>query len=354
VLYKWTDPVAGERYRPIEVTPAVLVNTEAKVLMFADAGAHPLRVRLKAGKGQVAGTLHLELPAGFTAQPASQPFHLDSKGAEQEVVFQIKPPAAATTVSAPLRVIAEVDGQRYGRGLVRIDYPHIPIQTLFPETVVTLCRFDLKKTRPRIGYIAGAGDDVPAALRQVGYDVTLLTEEALLHQPLSGYGAIILGVRAYNTNPRMPFYHQRLMEYVAGGGNLIAQYSTSNRLGKLTAPMGPFPFEITTERVTDENAAVGRELPAHPILNRPNRITDADFAGWVQERGLYFAANFGDKYEAPLSMHDPDEPPRRGSVIVARHGKGAYIYTGLAFFRQLPAGVPGAYRLFANLISYAP
>jgi hypothetical protein len=355
VLYKWTDPVAGERYRPIEVTPAVLVNTEAKVLMFADAGAHPLRVRLKAGKGQVAGTLHLELPAGFTAQPASQPFHLDSKGAEQEVVFQIKPPAAATTVSAPLRVIAEVDGQRYGRGLVRIDYPHIPIQTLFPETVVTLCRLDLKKTRTRIGYIAGAGDEVPAALRQVGYEVTLLDDEALEKGPSPArFSAIVVGVRAYNTNPRMPFYYKRLMDYVAAGGNLVVQYNTNNRLAKLSGGIGPYPFEISQDRVTDENAAVTMEPAGHPILARPNRIGEADFAGWVQERGLYFADKWDTKYETPLSMHDPGEGPKRGSLLVARHGKGAFIYTGLAFFRQLPAGVPGAYRLFANLISYAP
>jgi hypothetical protein len=144
------------------------------------------------------------------------------------------------------------------------------------------------------------------------------------------------------------------MDYVAAGGNLVVQYSTSNRLGKLTAPIGPYPFEISTDRVTDENAAVTVALPGHSLLHKPNRITDADFAGWVQERGLYFADKWSDKYETPLRMHDPGEPEKSGSVIVARHGKGAFLYTGLAFFRQLPAGVPGAYRLFTNMISYEP
>lgn len=354
VIYKWTDPVAGERYRPIEIAPAVMVNPEAPVLMFPDEKAQLLRVRLKAGRDKVAGTLRLELPRGFTAEPAAIPFQLDEKGAEEEFRFQLTPPAAAATVSGTLRAVAEVGGERLGRGLVRIDYPHIPIQTLFPESTVTLCRFELKKTRTRIGYIAGAGDEVAAALRQVGYEVTLLDEEALLRQPLSRYGAIVVGVRAYNTNPRMQFYYKRLMDYVAGGGNLVVQYSTNNRLARLSMAIGPFPFDISNDRVTDENAAVTRVLPDHPLLVRPNRISDADFTGWVQERGLYFADKWSDKYETPLSMHDPDEPPRKGSVLFVRHGKGAFIYTGLAFFRQLPAGVPGAYRLFSNMISYEP
>lgn len=354
ILYKWTDPVAGERQRAIEVTPAVMVNPEAAVLMFPDEKAQLLRVRLKAGRDKVAGTVRLELPAGFTAQPATMAFQLENKGAEEEVRFQLIPPAAPSTVRGTLRVVAEVGGERLSRGLTRIDYPHIPIQTLYPESTVTLCRFELNKTRTRIGYIAGAGDEVPAALRQVGYEVTLLDEEAILRQPLARFGAIVVGVRAYNTNPRMQYYHKRLMDFVAAGGNLVVQYNTSNRLGKLTLPIGPYPFEIVYDRVTDENAAVTMVLPSHGLLQRPNRISEADFAGWVQERGLYFADKLGEKYETPLSMHDPDEAPSKGSLIFTRFGKGAFIYTGLAFFRQLPAGVPGAYRLFGNLISYEP
>jgi LmbE family N-acetylglucosaminyl deacetylase len=352
VVYKWTDPVMGERYRAIEIAPPVSLNPETPVLMFPDRQPRSLRVVLKAGVDGAAGTVSLDVPAGFTAQPKRAAFRLGAKGAEDEVRFVIQPPAGAA--HGTLRVTADVAGVRVSRGLLRIDHPHIPIQTLFPPAEVTLTRFALKRSRPKLGYLAGAGDEVPEALRQVGYDVTLLDDAALAHGALSVLGAIVVGVRAYNTNPRLAFHHRRLMDYVAGGGTLIVQYNTNNRLTKLSAPIGPYPFEISQERVTDEDAAVTFTAPAHPLLARPNRITAADFDGWTQERGLYFAAKWSPKYETVLSMHDPGEPARLGSLLVARHGKGAFIYTGLAFFRQLPAGVPGAYRLFANLIAYAP
>ncbi len=356
VLYKWTDPVAGERLRAIEVTPSVMVNVDSKVLMFPDGNPKPLRVRLKSGKADVKGTLRLELPSGFSALPTEIPFELEKKGAEEEVLFHVRPPAkiSATPVQATLRAVAEANGQKFDRGLQRIEHSHIPIQTLFPEATVSLCRFDLKKTRSKVGYIAGAGDEVAAALAQVGFAVTQLSEDAILRQPLSQYGAIVIGVRAFNTNPRLPFYHQKLLDYVAAGGNLIVQYSTSNRLGKLQVPIGPHPFEISTDRVTDENATVTLAIPNHPVLQRPNKITAADFSGWVQERGLYFADKIDDKYETPLKMNDPGEPEKRGSLLFVRHGKGSFVYTGLSFFRQLPAGVPGAFRLLANLISHEP
>ncbi len=356
VLYKWTDPVAGERLRALEVTPAVMVNVDSKVLMFPDGASKPLRVSLTAGKADTKGVLKLQLPSGFSALPTEIPFALEKKGAEEEFVFQVRPPAKTTAapITATLRAVAETSGQTFDRGIVRIEHPHIPIQTLFPEATVSLCRFDLKKTRSKVGYIAGAGDEVAWALSQVGFAVTQLSEDAILRQPLSQYGAIVVGVRAYNTNPRLPLYRQKLLDYVAAGGNLVVQYSTSNRLGKLQVPIGPHPFEISTDRVTDENAQVTLAIPNHPVLQRPNKITAADFSGWVQERGLYFADKIDDKYETPLKMNDPSEPEKRGSLLFVRHGKGSFVYTGLAFFRQLPAGVPGAFRLFANLISHEP
>lgn len=358
VSYKWTDPVAGERTRALEVTPAVMLTPESPVLMFPDGQPRPLRVLLKAGKDKVAGTAQLELPSGFASEPASIAFSIDKKGAEQELKFLLRPPALSKTssVSGTVKVVASVDGQKLSRSTHHIDYPHIPIQALFPEASVKLVRLDLKKTRAKIGYIAGAGDEVPAALRQVGFDVTMLSDETLSSpttaDPLRQFGAIVIGVRAFNTNQRLPFYHQRLMNFVAAGGNLIVQYNTSNRLGKLSAPIGPHPFEISQERVTDENAAVTWARPDHPLQLRPNRLSEGDFADWVQERGLYFAGTWDEKYETPLMMNDPGEPPRKGSVLIARHGKGAFFYTGLSFFRQLPAGVAGAYRLLANMISY--
>jgi LmbE family N-acetylglucosaminyl deacetylase len=350
VAYKWTDPVAGERWRPLEIVPAVMVNPATPVLMFPDAQPHALKVLLKAGVAKAKGVLAPELPAGWKAEPPSLPFALEDKGAEEELSFQVRPPAAPG--SGKLRLVASVGEQKLARGVHRIEYGHIPIQTLFPEAEVKLVRFDLKKTKKRIGYIAGAGDEVAAALRQVGYEVTLLSDEALRNSPMTMYDAIVVGVRAYNTNIRLPYYKKRLMDYIKSGGTMVVQYNTTNRWSKPLPEIGPYPFEISQERVTDENAAITREPQDHPLLTRPNRILDEDFTGWIQERGLYFAGKWAKEYETPLSMHDPGEPARKGGVLVARYGKGAFIYTGLAFFRQLPAGVPGAYKIFANMISY--
>jgi LmbE family N-acetylglucosaminyl deacetylase len=354
VLYQWVDPVAGERSRAVEIAPAVTATPATSTLVFPDRKARPMRLLLRAFTDDARGAVRLDLPAGFTSQPARIPFSLAHKGDELEVSFAVRPPAAHGVAHGAARAVVELGKQQLSRALAGIDYPHIPMQVIFPEAAVTLSRFDLARkqlARP-IGYIAGAGDDVPAALRAVDYKVTLLDDEALSHQPLGRFAAIVVGVRAYNTNLRMAFYHPRLMDYVKTGGVLLAQYSTSNRLSKVTAPIGPYPFTLSQDRVTDERAAVTLEAPAHPLLTRPNRITAADFDGWVQERGLYFAGSWSDKYETLLSMHDPGETPRRGSVLFARYGKGAFIYTGLAFFRELPAGVPGAYRLFANMIGY--
>jgi hypothetical protein len=179
-----------------------------------------------------------------------------------------------------------------------------------------------------------------------------VTDAMLAAGALSRFSAIIVGVRAFNTNPRLPFYHQALMRFVERGGTLVVQYNTKNWISNVPADIGPWPFEISQDRVTDENAPVRFALPEHAVLTHPNRLGPADFEGWVQERGLYFARTFSERYQAPLEMNDPGESPKKGGLLVARYGKGAFIYTGLAFFRQLPAGVPGAFRLFSNLISY--
>ncbi len=349
LAYKWVDPVDGERYRDVEVLPPVTVNPAAPTLMFPDAKPRELKVTVRASAGAAAGTLALEPPPGFAAAPASQPFKLE-KGGAVELRFRLTPPAGAKTASGVLRAVAEVDGRRCDRAVQRIEHAHIPIQTLLPPAEVKLVRFALTHRRTRIGYLPGAGDEVAAALRQVGYDVTVLNDAALADEPLARFQAIVAGVRAFNVDPRLAALHDRLMKYVADGGTLVVQYNTNNRLSKAPPAIGPLPFTISQERVTDENAAV--DAAKHPILMQPHQITADDFAGWVQERGLYFAGEWDPKYDAPLALHDPGEPPRRGALLVARHGKGAFVYTGLAFFRQLPAGVPGAFRLFANLIDY--
>jgi LmbE family N-acetylglucosaminyl deacetylase len=355
VAYKWTDPVAGERYRPVEISPPVMINPSSSVLMFPDRQARGLRILLKAGMADATGVLRSELSGGWTAEPAELPFTLKKKGEEQELQIRLHPPASlsrSNPTTSTLRLVAEIQGRKVSKGFRQIEYPHIPIQTLFPESTVKLVRLDLKKNKSKIAYIAGAGDEVPEALRQVGYEVTLLDDAALRTQPLAPFEAIVVGVRAYNVNERMPFYHRKLMKYVSDGGTMVVQYNTNNWISRIPVEIGPYPFQISRDRVTDEDAPATFEVPDHPLLIRPNKLTEVDFAGWVQERGLYFASKWDERYQTVLSMHDPNEPPKRGGLLAVRYGKGAFVYTGLAFFRQLPAGVPGAYRLFANLIAY--
>jgi hypothetical protein len=207
-----------------------------------------------------------------------------------------------------------------GRGVVRVEYPHLPIQTTVPLAQVKLVRFEMRRALARVGYIAGPGDEVAAELRQVGYEVTNLSDEALAQQPLDRYQAIVVGVRAFNTNPHLAPLHQRLMDYVSQGGTLLVQYSTQNRISKVAGQIGPWPFNISQDRVTDEDAAVERLVPAHRVFTSPNKLGERDFAGWVQERGLYFADTWDEHYVPLLSMHDPNEPPRKGALLVARFG----------------------------------
>jgi hypothetical protein len=197
--------------------------------------------------------------------------------------------------------------------------------------------------------VNGCGDEIPAALRPLGYQVDLLGDADLASADLSGYDAILVGIRAYNTRPALAQLNPRLLEYVARGGTEVVLYSVDQEL--VLSRIGPYPFRISPTRVTDESAAMTFLAPDHPVLNHPNRITQADFQGWVQERGTYFAEDWDARFVPVFALHDPGEPPAAGSLIIAPYGKGHFAYAGLAFFRQLPEGVPGAYRLFANLLA---
>ena len=345
LVHKWVDPVLGERYRRVEVLPAVTVDPHGSLLFFPDAGARELAVTVRSVPG-AAGTVSLELPKGFSASPAEAPFRLEA-GGEATVSFRVVPPQGAA--QGTLRAVATVSGRRYDRGLRRVDYPHIPVQTWLPLAEVQLTRADVLRLGRRIGYVPGPGDEVPEALRQAGYQVTLLSPDQLRDEPLDRFDAVVVGARAFNVEPRLAGLRPLLLAYVEAGGTLVVQYQTSNWVSGTPPNPGPYPFTIGRLRVTDETASV--EADGHPVLSRPNRIGEADWAGWVQERGLYYAESWDGRYETPLSMHDPGEKPTRGGLLVARVGKGVFVYTGLAFFRQLPAGVPGAYRLFVNLIS---
>jgi LmbE family N-acetylglucosaminyl deacetylase len=349
VLYRWVDPVRGTLYRPVAVVPEVALSVEEKTLVFPDRTPKQVRVILKSNTAaETTGALRLKLPAGWTATPAEVPATLKGKGEEFRAAFNVTPPEGASVASLSAEFVS--GGRVFTRGFSEINYPHIPPQTLFPEAAAKLVRVDLQRHGSRVAYVMGSGDEVPEALRQVGYDVTLLSDEDLEAGDLSRFDALITGVRAYNTRAALRRQQKRLLEYVERGGTLVVQYNTPDRTLE-GAQVGPFPFRVTQGRVTDESAAVSVLAPADALLNAPNRITAEDFAGWVQERGLYFASDWDARYTPLFASHDPGEQDSKGSTLVAHYGKGTYVFTALAFFRQLPAGVPGAYRLFVNMIS---
>ncbi|CAN5628231.1 PIG-L family deacetylase [soil metagenome] len=347
IVYKRTDPVAGEQYRPLEIIPSVFVNLTAGVLMFPSIEPKDVEVIVRAGKADVQGTVNLKLPDEWKAEPQNIPVNLQKKGEEIVLHFKVYPPANDHT--AELTAEVELNRQTFSRGYFPINYTHIPNQLLLPEATANITRFDVQKRGDRIGYIMGAGDEIPESLRQIGYQVTLLNEKDLTLSNLQNYDAVIMGVRAYNTAEKLKFYQSTLFEYVKQGGNMIVQYNTTG--GLFTTDLAPYPLKLSRDRVAVEEAPVRILKPEHPVVNYPNKITQDDFENWVQERGLYFPAEWDDEFEPILSINDPGEDPKDGSLLVAKYGKGHYIYTGLSFFRQLPAGVPGAYRVFANLIS---
>lgn len=349
--YKHTDPVKGELYEPLVIAPRVVANLANQVFIFTDTKPQPVSIKLKAMADNTAGTVKLQLPAGFRSTPENLSFSLDRKGDEASLLFNIAPAEVnGSNRVDTFNVAAEVNGVVYTQSLQTINYDHIPPITLFPPAEARLVRVHLQHNGNRLGYIAGAGDLVPAALRSVGYDVTALDEKDIMGGNLQQYDAIIAGVRAYNTNERLKYWQPRLMEYVKKGGTLLVQYNTSSPL--VTTQLGPYPFSLVRgDRVTDETAKVTWLQPDNEVMQYPNKLTEHDFDGWVQERGLYFTAKADPAYKKLFAMNDKGEQPLDGSTLIASYGKGRYVYTALSFFRQLPAGVPGAYRLFVNLIS---
>ncbi|MDC7998188.1 PIG-L family deacetylase [Gilvibacter sediminis] len=348
IVYKFNDPVDGEVYRPFDVLPEVTTAIEEKVIIFADTKSRTIPVVVRAGKDGVSATLKLNVPEGWKVSPATIDFSLKNQGEKQRFNFQVTPPNNQS--EGYIAPVVMLNGQAFTQELIQIDYPHIPYQNVLMPSQAKVARIPIDKRGELIAYVKGAGDAIPESLEQIGYQVTTLAPEELTATKLAGFDALVFGVRAYNTVKELQFKKDVVSQYVANGGNVIVQYNTSR--GLVTDDFAPYPLQLSRERVTDEYAPVTLLKPEHPLLNSPNKITAADFEGWVQERGLYFPSSWDSKYEAILQMQDKQaSSPSQGSLLVAKHGKGHYIYTGLSFFRELPAGVPGAYRLFANLLS---
>ena len=347
VIYKQTDRVKGEIYSPFVVLPRITANISENVYVFSNGKAKEVKVTLEAHKENEQGSLSLKLPEGWESEPATIQYELKTKNEEKIVVFNITP--SATNSVGEIKVILNNE-EKTAKSLVTIEYDHIQTQTLLPEAKAKLVRLNVTTKGKSIGYIKGAGDEVPTALKQLGYTVTILDENSLKNTDLSKYDAIVAGIRTYNTNKFMPNVYDKLMEYVINGGNYVVQYNTNRGLEK--EKIGPYPFKLSRDRVTVEEAKTTFLAPEHPIMNTPNKITATDFDEWIQERGLYFPNKWDDNYTPILGWSDPNEEMTKGSLLVADYGKGSFIYTGISFFRELPAGIPGAFILFANIVSY--
>jgi len=355
VQFRYVDPTEGELTRAVVVVPAVGINLPERVAFFPDEAPKKIEIQVKGNVARAAGELRLELPDGWRAEPSSQSFQMPDADGERVLSFSITPPHAGA--QAGLRAIAKVDGKEISAGMTVISYPHIPPQTLFPNADAKLVRADVKLTGRRVGYVMGAGDQLPEALRQLGCEVTLLSERDLSGGDLGVFDAIVTGVRAYNVRADLRANQERLLEYVHNGGTLIVQYNVAEggpfggrKTGEL-ARIGPYPLQIGRGRVSVEEAPVKFLEPDHPLLTAPNHISEKDFEGWIQERGLYFASEWDSHYHAILETHDPGEKPQEGGMLMAQYGRGVYIFSAFSWFRELPAGVPGAYRIFANMLS---
>ncbi len=347
IIYKFNDPVNGEVYRPLEVLPEVTSSIPEKVLIFASETPENVSVLVRAGKDSISGTLRLQHPEGWKVEPAQQSFQLNRNGETKTFQFSVTPPQGQN--EGYLEPIVLSEGKTFDRELVTIDYEHIPYQSVLLPSESKVAKITIQKKGQNIGYINGAGDAIPESLQQIGYSVTTINPSNISENTLKNFDAIVIGIRAYNTVPELVFAQPILNKYVENGGTLVVQYNTSHAL--VTQNLAPYSLKLSRDRVTDEFSEVKMLDEKNPILNTPNKITKADFEGWVQERGLYFPNEWAKEFTPILGMKDKGEAETKGALLVAKYGKGYYIYTGLSFFRELPAGVPGAYRLFANLLS---
>nr|WP_299381784.1 PIG-L family deacetylase [Allomuricauda sp.] len=349
VIYRYSKPDKGELYEPFVILPQVTTKISEEVLIFSDTNAREVLVNVRAGKNNVSGMLRLDHPRGWTVTPTEIPFNIEQKGQEQAVTFKVIPPAEDS--EGKIRAVASVDGQTFDKTLVEIAYDHIPKQSILLPSEAKVVRMNIRKTGEHIGYIMGAGDKVPESLEQIGYQVHTIDPNDIQSGTLDKYDAVVVGIRAYNVVESLKYKQPLLFEYVKNGGNMIVQYNTAGRWSKQFENIAPYDLTLSRDRVTDETAEVSIIAGDHSLVNFPNSIKEKDFDGWVQERGLYFPKEWSPEFTPVLSMKDEGEEDKQGSLLVAPYGQGHYIYTGLSFFRELPAGVSGAYKLFANMLS---
>jgi LmbE family N-acetylglucosaminyl deacetylase len=348
LIFKSVDPVKGELWRPFEVVPAVIVTIADKVLLADSGEPRQIKVLLTSSiDRKISGEVKLSVPDGWKCEPQSLSFDLERKGLDIVRNFELTPPQGESAGVVKATVVA--GGKNFDESLRLIQYDHIPVQTILPEATLRVVRTDIKKEGQLIGYVQGAGDDIPSALRNIGFNVIELKNEDVTLDNLKRFQAVVLGIRALNTNERVQYFMADLLTYVQEGGTLVVQYNTNHDLEIET--FSPFPITLSRDRVTQEDSEVTILKPDHRVVSYPNKISSKDFQGWVQERGLYFPNQWDPKFQPILSMSDKGEKAKEGGLLIAEYGKGYYVYTGLSFFRQLPEAVPGAYKLFANIVS---
>ncbi|MFV1988733.1 MAG: PIG-L family deacetylase [Gemmatimonadota bacterium] len=352
VRFRGVDKALGEYWRPIQVAPRVSVTAGSAALIWPIGDQEPREVALQLTSidaAGIAGTIRLEAPDGWRVTPDRIEFDLAGAGSEGRAAFTVTPAAPGAEGEFFLTPMVNTsDGSVAALDVTVIDYPHIEPRIMVGSSAVRVVRFPIQVAARRIGYVMGSGDEGPEAIRQLGLDLELVEPGEWTTARLDRFDTIVLGVRAYEVRQDLIAANPVLLDWVARGGTLITQY---NKLAFNDGDYAPYPIEIGRGRVTDENASVRLLAPESAILQGPNEIRDSDFTGWVQERGLYYPSEWDDEYTQLLGMADPDEEEQTSSILVATYGKGLYVHTSLSFFRQLPPGVPGAYRLWANLLS---
>ena len=347
VIYKFNDAVTGEVYRPFDIEPLVTTSFSDKVKIFNANVKQTVAVKVHAGAANVSGTLKLELPSDWKVSPAIRPFTIALKGESKTYTFEVTPPTSSSEIS--VKAIATVNDESFDKEKIMITYNHISNQQVLQPSVAKFIKLDIKTGTEKIAYIMGAGDEVPVSLQNMGYAVSIIKPSEISVENLQKFDVIMLGIRAYNTVEELEFKQAILLDLVEKGKTMIVQYNTTGKL--VTQNLAPYSLKISRDRVTEEDAKVTFLAPNHPVLNTPNKITSKDFENWVQEQGLYYPDQWDKTFVPIISSHDENESPKNGALLVAPFGKGYYIYTGLSFFRELPAGVSGAHRLLANLIS---
>ena len=343
LIFKWNDPVKGEQKKNWVVTPKVTANLDQDVKIFTPLKKQKVTINLRSHSKNQSGSIELKTPRGWNVT-GSNSFQFKLADEEQKIIFEVTPESDAETGFAEVHI-----NGRLAKGFQPIAYDHISSQLWFPDAKLKLVSLDLNIPYKKIGYLMGAGDKVGDALLNLGYELDFLDPEKIDEFTLLSYDVILTGVRFFNVNEKASQLTPTLLRFVKQGGNLIVQYNTSYRLK--TKSFFPYPLKISRDRVTQEDAPVTFLKPDHVVLNKPNKMTKSDFDDWVQERGLYFPDGWSKEYQAILSWSDTGEQPKKGGLLIAPYGRGNYVYTGISFFRELPAGVSGAYKLLVNLIS---